>query len=478
MSELHHSEHLQRYYDYEWRFRHNIGADLLIVTLAKLMPIELAGRLVVAAIPLLTLTALVWIRLKVHGRVDSVILLSAPFAMSTWFGWGFINYCLSLALALLAFAAWLEIRRLRLALRSAALLAMGVAVWLTHLSGWGILCILVFAWEAHAALEARTSKVRKIVTGLWEAGVRCLPLAAPVLIQALSPGESTWGVIQWDWAGKLSAPNWSLAFTWDRVDRYCVILIAGMVAVALLARVTKASGGLALASALLLAAYLLAPTSIFGATSIDLRIFAAFALIATTTITWRTSVDAHWRKLVIVAITLGAFAVSFGRLSYTAIAFQRYESEITQNLALIEHMPAGARVLTIVVDGLNGGRPPLTLLPAMSVVRRDAFSNSQWEEDAGHTLVLRYWHELPYAVGGETTVSDLDDAGQSTGALNRLIAAEPLERFDFVWIINTHRAGPVRSSDLVLVDQTRRTALYRVEARPHRQRDVSRPFNQ
>lgn len=462
MGELPHSEFLQRYYGYEWRFRHNIGADLLIVALAKVVSIEVAGRLVVAAIPVLTFAALAWIRIKVHGRIDSLIMLSAPFALSTWFGWGFINYCLSLAFALLAFAAWLEVRRAALLPRSAALLVLGLIVWLTHLSGWGVLCILVFAWEAQAAAAGRGRDLRGLGIAVLQAGLRCLPLAAPILIQLLSPDGGGLGLIHWDWNGKLHGPSWSLAFTWDRADRYCVLLFAGMTAVALLSRATIVSGGLALASVLLAAAYVLTPSSVLGATNVDLRLFTAFALVLSTALTWRTEPSKLFQGLAVGAVTLGAVAVDVGRFAYTAVAFQRYNVEIEQNLALIEPMPRGARVMTIVVDGLNGGRPPLTMLPAMSVVRREAFSNSQWEEDAGHTLVLKYWHEQPSIVGGETTIQDFDAAGQSTGALERLIAAEPLQRFDYVWIVNIHRAAPPQSERLDLVGQTARTALYRV----------------
>jgi hypothetical protein len=48
--------------------------------------------------------------------------------------------------------------------------------------------------------------------------------------------------------------------------------------------------------------------------------------------------------------------------------------------------------------------------------------------------------------------------------LNQLIAAEPLASFDYVWIVNTHRAGPVSNPALELSGATDRTALYRVIA--------------
>lgn len=466
MTRLGDSALLQSYYDYTWLLRHNTGSDLLIFLLAHVMPIEVAGRLVVAAIPASTLMALWWIRTKVHGRCDSLVLLAAPYAMGVWYSWGFVNYCLSVALALLAFALWLEIRRWKLAPRSAALFGLGFIVWIAHLSGWGVLGLMVFGWEWVAAMEQRrSSDVRQFLLALRDAVWRCLPLAAPVLAMLLTPDGGGAGLgARFDFTQKLTAPLWSLAFTWDRADKYCVALLAVFAGAALALRLTRLSAGLALAGTLIMIVFLLSPAELFGGGSVDVRLLTPFALVAATALTWRRDLRAHWAAAAVVAITLGLVAVNVGRFAYTAAAFQRYNAEIAANLALIEPMPRGARVLGIVVDGLNGGRPPLTMLPSMSVVRRDAYSNLQWQADAGHTLRLTYPPDSDPLVGSESTIVDLDADGRSTGALDRLIAAEPLHRFDYVWIVNTHRAPEPSDGRLQLVGRTERTALYRIVA--------------
>jgi hypothetical protein len=463
MTRLDDSNTLQSYYDYAWLLRHNIGADLIIFSLAHIMPIEVAGRLVVAAIPALTLAALWWVRTKVHGRCDSLVLLAAPYAMGVWLGWGFINYCLSVALALIAFAIWLDIRRWAIAPRSAALLLLGFVVWLAHLSGWGVLGLMVFAWEYVAAAERRGRGLRGAAVAVWDAAWRCVPLAAPLLAMALAGGGGgELGAGFSSWEDKLTAPLWSLALAWDRADKYCVALLVLLAGAALALRLTRISPGLALAAALIFAVFLVSPGELFGGGSVDVRLLTPFALVAATALTWRRDVRAPWAMAAIGLITIGMATVAVGRFAYTAAAFRHFDADIARNLALIEPMPHGARVLGIVVDGINGGRPPLTLLPSMAVVRRDAFSNLQWQADAGHTLTLLYPREGEPLAGGESTIVDFDAEGRSTGALDRLIAAEPLHRFDYVWIVNTHRAAPPADERLELVGATDRTALYRV----------------
>jgi hypothetical protein len=462
MMYLDQSAFLREYYDYEWKFRHNIGSDLVIYALAHLMPIEVAGRTVVAAIPALTLLGVAWIRHKIHQRVDGLVLLAVPYAMGTWFGWGFINYCFSIALALIAFAAWLHVRAWTPTVRSALLLGFGFIVWLAHLTGWGILCVLVFSWEIASIEKLRDRHMGDLLGDFFHVILRCLPLAGPLLVMAASTGGGGLQVRLWSIAYKFFAPLDSLAFTWDRADKYCVVLLFLMAGAGLLFRLTRISVGLALAALSIFAAYLVSPTEMLGGGSVDIRMLTPLALIAVTALAWRPDARTRLQLVLIAAITLGAAVVAIGRFSYTAQALQRYDRELAYNLALIELLPRGARILVLVVDKFVSGRPPLIYLPSIAVIRRDAFSNVQWEAPGGHTLVLKHWHEGAPVMGGEGSIVGQDNDGRPTGELERYIANEPLHRFDYVWVVNAHRVPRPRSDRIELVGETERSALYRV----------------
>jgi hypothetical protein len=457
------SEFLQRYYEYHWGLRHNMGTDLLIFALAHIMPIELAGRIVVALIPALTFLGLALVRIQVHGRIDSLILLSAPFVLGTWFGWGFLNFCFSIALALVGFSLWLAIRQRPVLIRSVALLGIGFAVWLFHLTGWGTLCILVFAWEMVDAIGARWRDARALILAALQAALRSLPLAAPLLIMAFTvSGSGDLGIQFESPITRLGAIETSLAFTWDRVDRYCVFLLVFAGAAALFIRLTKVSSGLALAAGLLFVAFLFSPAGLAGGGSVGDRLTTPLALVAATALTWRADLRNPLQMTLIACISVGLAFVAIGRFAYTTSAMQNYNREYARNLELIERMPEGARVIVLVVDFMGAGRPSMTYLPNMAVVRRNAFSNMQWEEIAGQPLVLKYWREGPPVSGDEGLITGYDQAGQPTGMLQRVILEEPLQRFDYVWIVNSDRAEAPDLPELDLVAQTDRTALYRI----------------
>ncbi|MEA3017765.1 MAG: hypothetical protein QOI38_2487, partial [Sphingomonadales bacterium] len=94
---------LQHYYSFEWRLIGNLGIDLLVMPLAAVFGLELAVKLIVITIPALTVAGLLWVAREVHGRIPPTALFAVPFAYNFPFLFGFVNYALSMALALLAF---------------------------------------------------------------------------------------------------------------------------------------------------------------------------------------------------------------------------------------------------------------------------------------------------------------------------------------------------------------------------------------
>ncbi|HEX8421343.1 MAG TPA: hypothetical protein VF638_15150, partial [Sphingomonas sp.] len=139
---------LADWYDFRWSLIGNLGIDLLIVPLAPIFGLELAVKLIVMAIPALTVTGLLWIAREVHGRIPATALFALPLAYSYPFQFGFINFVLSMALALNLFALWLRLGRLQqFRLRAALFVPASCLLWLCHTFGWGVLGVLAFSAE-------------------------------------------------------------------------------------------------------------------------------------------------------------------------------------------------------------------------------------------------------------------------------------------------------------------------------------------
>ncbi|RZM35880.1 MAG: hypothetical protein EOP67_09435, partial [Sphingomonas sp.] len=73
---------LAQWYDFRWSLIGNLGVDLLIEPLAPIFGLELAVKLIVMAIPALTVSGLLWMAREVHGRIPATALFALPLAYS------------------------------------------------------------------------------------------------------------------------------------------------------------------------------------------------------------------------------------------------------------------------------------------------------------------------------------------------------------------------------------------------------------
>jgi hypothetical protein len=150
---------LSQWYDFRWQLIGNLGIDLLIVPLAPIFGLQLAVKLIVMAIPALTVTGLLWIAREVHGRIPATALFALPLAYSYPFQFGFVNFALAMALALNMFALWLRLGRLeRLRLRTILFVPGSCLLWLCHTFGWGVLGVLAFSAELIRQHDIRKTK--------------------------------------------------------------------------------------------------------------------------------------------------------------------------------------------------------------------------------------------------------------------------------------------------------------------------------
>src|SRR4051794_1403748 len=139
---------LQQWYSLHWAPMGNLGVNLLVIPLERLVGLERTVKLIVLAIPPMTAAGFLWTAREVHGRVPATALFAVPLAYCYPFVFGFLNFMLSMALCFLAFGLWLRLGRLeRFRARAAVFVPLSIIAWLAHTFGWGTLGVLAFAAE-------------------------------------------------------------------------------------------------------------------------------------------------------------------------------------------------------------------------------------------------------------------------------------------------------------------------------------------
>ena len=462
------SPQLQAWYQYRWSLIGNLGVDLLVVPLAPLFGLEGAVKLIVLLIPALTAAGLLWIAREVHGRIPATALFALPFAYSYPFQFGFVNFALSMALALPLFAWWLRLARQgRLRLRAVVFVPISCLLWVCHTFGWGVLGVLAFSAE----MIRQHDRLKDGRNGHWlaswvRAGLGCAPLALPMVLMILwRSGDHVGGDTgDWfNWHAKISWVAMALRDRWYFLDfgAMCVLIVV-LVKGATDPRL-EYSRHLGLSALFLLAVFIALPRIVFGSAYADMRL-APFAL-AIAVIAIRPRAGMSGRDAATLAMLGLAF---FGvRLAGTTVSYWLYDRSYTRALTALDHVPVGARVVSFVgrrcADDWAYSR--FEHLPAMLIVRRLAYSNDQWSMAGAQQLTTRYTAAQGFAHDPSQIVTDRKCRGEFWRPIDRALATFPRAAFDYVWVLNPPRLDPALLKGLTPVWRDGDDVLYRVDDR-------------
>jgi hypothetical protein len=456
--DLANSPELQAFYTFDWSIIGNLGVDLIVQLLGPVFGIEPVVKATVIAIPALTTAGLLWVAREVHGRVPPTASFALPFAFNYPFLFGFVNFALSMALALIAFALWLRLgRQERWALRIALFLPISGLLWICHAFGWGTLCVMAFSAE----LVRRYDATGKFLLSGWRTGLHCLALAPPLVLMLAWRSNS--GGETFDWfniEAKLVWLQMVLRDRWAALDQPSLILIIALLVTVLLSKRLAFSRNLGASALFLLAVFLLLPRVVFGSAYADMRL--APYIFAVALIAIRVP-EGHLKLSRMLAIAGIAFLAV--RTAGTTVSHYLYDQSYDRELAALDHIPAGARVVSFV------GRPcvepwgmsRLHHIPAIATLRRNAFSNDQWTMAGAQLLGVRYPAGGRFVRDPSQIVTDERCRGEFWLTLNQSLRRLPRTAFDYVWMIDPPPHDPALLAGLTPLWREGSSVLYRVE---------------
>ncbi|MEI9853065.1 MAG: hypothetical protein WDN24_21965 [Sphingomonas sp.] len=465
------------WYDFGWSLIGNLGVDLLVVPLSKLFGLELAVKLIVITIPALTVTGLLWIAREVHGRIPATALFALPLAYSFPFHFGFVNFALSMALALNAFALWLRLARQgRFRLRAILFLPLSMLIWVTHTYGWGMLGVLAFSAELirqhderrRPEMPWRQDFVNSWVFAWLHACLHCLVLAPPVLLMAAWRSGAVSGETG-DWFNWRAKIRWvTLVFRdrWQLFDIACVGVLFLLVLKAVRDPNVRYSRNLALSALFLLAVYILLPRIVFGSAYADMRLVPFMIAIAIVAIRPRPGFPLRGAATV-AALGLAFFLV---RMGATTWSFALYDKAYDRELAALDHLPQGARLVSFVGETCydEWTMTRLQHVPALALERRLAYTNDQWSMAGGQLLTVRYLRGRErmarrFIHDPSQMVTDVQCPREYWRPIAWALVNFPRDAFDYVWVIRPPHYDHRLEQGLVPLWRQDGSALFRVD---------------
>lgn len=455
------SESLSRFFRFDWALMGNLGVDLLVMPLAKLFGLELAVKLIVVAIPVMTVAGFLWVAAEVHGRVPPTALFALPLAYSHPFLFGFVNFALSIGMAFLAFGLWLRLGRLGyLRVRAVLFIPISALIWLTHAFGWGVLGVLAFSAELVRQMDREKSLIE---AGLWS-GCHCLPLTPPLMLMLAWRSGGGVGGETGDWFNLRAKVAWAVTIF---RDRWMWLDVASVTVATLLMlegwRHPKLefSRNLLASAGCLLLVYLFLPRIVFGSAYADMRLAPYMLAVGLLAIRPRGPAESS----VELKIALAGLAFFMVRIAAATTSFYLYDQSYDRELQALQYVPEGARVVSFVGEPcrFTWFAKRLQHLPSIGIVRREAFSNDQWVMPGAQLLSINSEFAGAFASDPSQVVTDGPCDQEEWLSVDDALRTFPRAGFDYVWLIDPPRFDPQLTIDLQPVWQKEGSILFAVQ---------------
>jgi hypothetical protein len=432
---------LQPYFTYDWQLIGNLGGDILVQLSYPLLGVEGAVRATVMVTQGLGALGLLLVSREVHGRVTPFALAAIPLLYGFPFNYGFINYTLSMALALLAYVAWLRLRAGgREGLAAVWLGAAGAGIWVAHTYGWAFLGLLAGSTMLAEVWAPRTHPLRAALRILAACWPLLLPIVPMVIWRAGSSGAAVSG---WAWGYKYVWALSPLRTYWRDFDMGSLAVMVMLLGWALAARAVRFDRRVGIAALLCFVFFIALPFRVFGSAFADMRLLPyalALALVAIGTARPEQGKPQVTRKAARALLVASVLAIAFFgvRMASTTLAYRNLDRQVQAALPALDKVPMGARVVFFSVKPCRTrwALAPLDHLSGAAMARRDAFVNDQWQQPGVNPLKVSYPAAEPFVRDpSHLVVREECKESRSRVRLSTALKRLPRGAFTHIWIV-------------------------------------------
>ncbi|MGH7232967.1 MAG: hypothetical protein ACREJU_16650 [Nitrospiraceae bacterium] len=373
---------LSQYYEIRWAVLPNLAMDLVIPVLAKVMPLETAGKVFIALTFSLLFGGVIALHAALHRRWSLWPLLAVLFLYNSVLLWGFLNYLFGLGMALCTFAGWVTFRSTPHRWTIPFFSVCAALIFLSHLFAFGFYIMVVVAYELGQYYKERREG-RRAWEMTWPKAAA--QFALPVVLFALSAtidsrpenlpswlryAENPHGVRFGRLATKVEAFKGTLRTFNPVLDKATVIILLALVGMGLIARRLSLASTMYWPLAIVGVATFVMPASIFTGTFVEMRLPIALVLLSIASSDMRVK-ERRW-ILTIVMILGVVFIVRMAQISFH---WQEAERKYSEYLQAIEKLPVGARLFSAVTyPNYRDPLPiPMDQLACWAVIKKSAF---------------------------------------------------------------------------------------------------------
>ena len=421
---------LSQFYAPRWGIIPDVGIDVLGLALLPLLPVHVAGRVILGIVLLLPVLGTAAYSRALHGRTTWWALGGGLLAYSGTFLLGFLNFTAAIGLALLFAAAWLRWREDHPVPMIFLAIPAAVALFFCHLMGLLFFALLIGAHEAAALWSARANGHVFLQSAIRRLGAGVAVFAVPVTLYAMSDlGAMRGEAVFLPPAAKLAQLMMPLTNYSLPLDAATAVVIA-LILMAARWRVPLSAG---IAIAVLALLYAAAPFAFKGTFSLDTRlvVMLGFLLFAGIAPIISPPVFPSARRFGVLLLLV--FAV---RMTVLGMVWYGHNQEIASLRAAIAPVPPGATVFVSTsrpsgaAARLSDGARTDIHLPALLLIERRAWWPFLFDNPSQQPIETR----APYA-----------GLAERVGAMADLNAVTPRDLCGFDFLLTLSDSGATLS---------------------------------
>ena len=380
------------FYTARWSIIPDLGIDLIGPPLIHVLPIHVAGRVLIGLVLLLPVLGAIAYSQALLGRRSWWSLGCGLVAYHQTFMLGFLNFTAGMGLALWLAAVWLRGRESHPA-RTVALTALGcVGLYFCHLMGVVFLGVLIAAYELAWLLEFPRSRLLAPRIVLLRFAAAASVFVVPLALYAGSAlSREAGGLVYLTAPGKLEqllAPwtNYLLPF-----DIATGVATVGALVFLSIRRQLRVPRQAAIALVLLGVMYLVCPFAYAGVINIDMRfvVLAGFVLFTGLAPVRLPS----W-------LVMGMVVLFVARIGVVAVAWHGHTETIATLRSVIASVPTGSTVFVStmrpenrfgIADArrLSSGVSTTYHLPALLLIERRAWWPFMFDNESQQPIATR-----------------------------------------------------------------------------------------
>lgn len=367
-----------------WQVLPNLALDLWILGFGQVLPVEIAGKLFVAATLATMLGGTICLHRVTFAKWSLWPFLAIVLLYNRLLLVGLLNFLFGVGLWLFVLSLWIYLRPGRPLIRASALTVGALAVFFVHLFAFGILAVTIAAYEL-VVFSSGDRPLHKRLLDLVAGGIPFLPVIAIFVL--FSPYSDASTVFRYRDIGTrilgFAAP---ILYDW-RVDTACYLILFVLVAWAVLRRAIRVNWPLAAGVIALFALQFCMPNVIMTAEGGDRRLPVPMMLLAIAATDPKNA--SRQLRLAFVLATGAAFA-------FRTITVQQHWSQdqpaYAAAWAALSRIPAGARVATAfapdVSDNFSAPMIALSFIPVWNIVPQGGFTQTLFASPTQQPLIL------------------------------------------------------------------------------------------